>query len=103
MYTLQEYIDNHYYESTINEGGMGGHMAHPYDYDDLTFGEYIRIFENPKQWKKINIKNEKEAFVAFLNQVREIRNDVMHFEPDGIGAEKLGTLRNMSRYLTELL
>lgn len=36
MYSLQEYIDNKYYESTINEGGMGGHMAHPIDYDELT-------------------------------------------------------------------
>lgn len=71
--------------------------------DDLTFGEYVRIFENPKHWKKINIKNEKDAFVAFLNQIREVRNDVMHFEPDGIGSEKLETLRNMSRYLSELL
>lgn len=71
--------------------------------DDLTFGEYIRIFENPKHWKKINIRNEKESFVSFLQEVREVRNDVMHFEPDGIGAEKMETLRNMARYLSELM
>lgn len=70
--------------------------------DDLTFGEYIRIFENPKLWKKINIKNEKDSFIAFLNKVRLVRNDVMHFEPDGIGVEKMEILRNMARYLTEL-
>ena len=45
MYTLQEYIENRYYELVINEGGMGGHMSHPYDYDDLTFGELKDMIE----------------------------------------------------------
>ena len=45
MYSLQEYIDNKYYELVINEGGMGGHMAHPIDYDDLTFGELEDMIE----------------------------------------------------------
>ena len=45
MYSLQEYIDNKYYELVINEGGMGGHMAHPIDYDDLTFGDLIDMIE----------------------------------------------------------
>ena len=36
MYTLQEYMDNHYYETVLFEGGLAGHMAHPIDYDDMT-------------------------------------------------------------------
>lgn len=44
MYNLQEYIDNKYYE-LVTEGGMGGHMAHPIDYDDLTFGDLIDMIE----------------------------------------------------------
>ena len=45
MYSLQEYIDNKYYELVINEGGMGRHMAHPIDYDDLTFGDLKDMIE----------------------------------------------------------
>lgn len=71
--------------------------------DDLTFGEYIRVIDDSKNWKKIGIKSEKGAFIAFLNQIREIRNDVMHFEPDGIKKEKIEDLRNMARYLSELM
>jgi len=37
-YIQQKDFDNKYYE-LINEGGMGGHMAHPYEYDELTFGD----------------------------------------------------------------
>ncbi len=36
MYTLQEYIDNKYYETVLFEGGLAGHMSHPIDYDDMT-------------------------------------------------------------------
>ena len=35
MKNFKEYIIEH----LINEGGMGGHMSHPFDYDDLTFGD----------------------------------------------------------------
>lgn len=71
--------------------------------DDLNFGEYIRVIENPKYWKKLAIKTEKAEFVNFLHQVREVRNDIMHFEPDGIGDEKMQLLRDMARYISELL
>lgn len=71
-------------------------------FDDLTFGEYQKIIETPKYWNKINIKCNHSDFIKLINDVREIRNDVMHFEPDGIG-DKMQTLRNMARYLSELL
>ena len=44
MYNIQEYIDNKYYE-LVTEGGMGGHMAYPIDYDDLTFRDLIDMIE----------------------------------------------------------
>ena len=71
--------------------------------DDLTFGEYIRIIENPKYWKKLCLNTERSEFVKYLNQVREVRNDVMHFEPDGIKDDKMQLLRDMARYLSELM
>lgn len=71
--------------------------------DDLTFGEYIRVMENDKQWKKIGLNIDKTVFVNRCNEVRDIRNDVMHFEPDGISEERMTTLRNMARFLTEIM
>lgn len=71
--------------------------------DDLTFGEYIRIIENPKYWKKLGLKTERTELVKYLHQVREVRNDVMHFEPDGICEEKMRLLREIARYLSELM
>lgn len=71
--------------------------------DDLTFGEYQRLIEDPKNWEKFGIKNDHSDFIKFIDDIRNIRNDVMHFEPDGIGESKMQLLREMARYLTEIL
>ena len=51
---------------------------------DLTFGEYIRLIENEDQWKKLRVAIDRAAFIKQLHRVRDIRNDVMHFDPDGL-------------------
>ena len=67
--------------------------------DDLTFGEYVRIFEHPELWKKINLNVDKSLFVKQLDKVREIRNEIMHFEPEGITDAQLSDLQNMSKFM----
>jgi predicted transcriptional regulator len=70
--------------------------------DDLTFGEYVRIFENNCLWIKINLNVEKSHFVKQLDKVRAIRNDIMHFEPEGITEAQLTDLTNMSKFMISL-
>ncbi|MBC7876571.1 MAG: CBS domain-containing protein [Anaerolineales bacterium] len=72
------------------------------DVSDLTFGEYIRLIENQVQWNKLNLNLDRSAFVGFLDEVRVIRNDVMHFDPDGISESDLDTLRNFVEFLQSL-
>jgi len=53
--------------------------------DDLTFGEYKRLFENSANWAQyFKAKISRRIFIETLEEVRVIRNDVMHFDPDGI-------------------
>jgi predicted transcriptional regulator len=70
--------------------------------DDLTFGEYVRIFENPELWKKIELNVEKSHFVKQLDIIRIIRNDIMHFEPEGITEAQLLDLHNMSKFMISI-
>jgi predicted transcriptional regulator len=67
--------------------------------DDLTFGEYVRIFEHPELWKKLNLNVDKSLFVKQLDKVRQIRNDIMHFEPEGITDAQLSDIKNMSKFM----
>lgn len=47
--------------------------------DDLNFGNYLRIIENPENWDRLNLSIERSHFIHHMDKVREIRNDVMHF------------------------
>lgn len=69
---------------------------------DLTLGEYIRLLEDPKRWEKLEIQIDRKTFTGELRRIGVIRNDVMHFHPDGVGPEDLGTLRKFGRFLSEL-
>ena len=54
------------------------------DVSDLTFGEYVRLLQNEANWAKLRMRIDRTTFVAWLDKVREIRNDIMHFDPDPI-------------------
>jgi predicted transcriptional regulator len=69
---------------------------------DLTFGEYIRLLEKEENWNKIGFVADRKTFCYEMNEVRQIRNDVMHFDPDGIEDSQFEQLRRFSRLLIQL-
>lgn len=69
---------------------------------DLTFGEYIRILQNPENWEKCKLQIDRGVFVEHLDKVRDVRNDVMHFDPDGVDSETLEILRAFAGFLGRL-
>ncbi len=69
---------------------------------DLTFGEYVRLLEKPERWERLGLKIDRALFCQDLNKVRVIRNDVMHFDPDGIDPNDLIRLRNFAQFLKRL-
>lgn len=69
---------------------------------DLNFGEYIRLIEPEQRWKKLRIEIDRVEFLSRLNRVREIRNDVMHFDPDGLDPGDLVFLREFAQFLKRL-
>ena len=69
---------------------------------DLTFGEYIRLLEDPKKWEKIRLGVDRKVFVEELQRVLKIRNDVMHFDPDGLPPSDLSVLQQVARFLQQL-
>lgn len=66
--------------------------------EDLTFGEYIRLLENPNHWETVSIDMDRPTFVKRLDDVRRIRNDVMHFHPDGISDGDIEVLRETNKF-----
>src|SRR5579875_503451 len=72
------------------------------DVADLTFGEYLRLLTDKKAWPKLDLKLDQKTFTQQLEEIRKIRNDVMHFDPEGIAPDDLKKLRSMVTFLRQL-
>lgn len=65
---------------------------------DLSFGEYIRLVEARENWSRLRLPLDRRVFVKVLRDVRDVRNEVMHFSPDDLSQEnrdKIGKLRKL--------
>ena len=66
---------------------------------DMTFGEYVRLLQSESVWPQLAPALDRATIVALLDEVRGIRNDVMHFHPDPVGDVELKRLENALRLL----
>jgi len=69
---------------------------------DLTLGEYLRLLEDPERWDRLKLAVARSQFCKDLEEVRQIRNKVMHFDPDELRTEDMGKLRRFVRLMQEL-
>jgi CBS domain-containing protein len=69
---------------------------------DLSFGEYIRLFQHPEFWSKLSLKIDKISLTDQLEEVRKIRNDVMHFDPDPLTPKQLDMLKDAAKFMQQL-
>ena len=82
--------------SQISDSQTIDHIA------NMTFGDYCRLLEDPSRWEKLNLQFDKTVFVNQLHAIRDIRNNVMHFNPDGLDPEDVERLRNASRFFSAI-
>jgi CBS domain-containing protein len=62
-------------------------------FDQLTIGDYQRVLENKEAWATLGWPLDRPAFIARLEEIRHIRNKVMHFHPDPVPADAVDKLR----------
>ncbi|WP_291849114.1 CBS domain-containing protein [Bradyrhizobium sp.] len=70
--------------------------------DDLAFGEYQRLLEKPDRWKQFGLAIDRVSFCRDLDNIRRIRNDVMHFDPEGVLQVELDSLRDFKTFLGQV-
>lgn len=68
----------------------------------LTFGEYVRLFQDPEAWERLALAADRRVFCAHLDEVRQIRNAIMHFSPDPLEEAALASIENLLRWLRSL-
>ena len=96
---LQSRFSQEELASARNPGDAGRQIGAAHD---LNFGEYIVLLERPENWQKLAMPLHRSSFIEQLIRIRDIRNSVMHFDPDGILDGELGALREFSRFMQRL-
>jgi hypothetical protein len=72
------------------------------DVSAMTFGENVRLLERDDIWSRLNVDIDKTQFTKRLLIIRDIRNDVMHFNPDPLGPSQKRELDQMEDFLREV-
>lgn len=83
-------------------GSAPGARSKPQTVADLTFGQYVKLFQHPQVWTKLGLGIDCGTLTKLLDEVRLIRNDVMHFDSDPMTADELGTLKRTVRFMQDL-
>ena len=86
-------------EDFVDASGGNNEVRGP---DDLTFGGYCRSLQPKSAWAKLGLEVDQVEFNARLEQLRKIRNDVMHFSPDARGATEIRRFECMARFCRAL-
>ena len=74
----------------------------PKSISDLSFGGYIRLLQRPEVWTKVSLNIDQASLTAQLEDVRQIRNDVMHFDPDPMTSKQLEALKGAAKFMQQL-
>ena len=70
---------------------------------DLTLGGYCALLGKPERWKQLGLDIDRSEFLEHLDAARQVRNDVMHFNPDGVSPDRIATLHNLARFFQDLV
>jgi CBS domain-containing protein len=69
--------------------------------DALTMGDYQRMLEHPPFWDQLGWSLDRKIFTKRLGEIRAIRNDVMHFNPDPLPEDAVKKIRYIITLLRE--
>ena len=77
----------------IEEGGLGGHMSHMYEDQDLTFGELKAVFHQASKGKLESVTEKLDGQNTFFTfdpatGLRFARNTA-HIKTNGMGADEI--------------
>jgi len=68
-------------------------------FDKLSVGDYQRVLENKDMWEKLGWPLDRVTFIERLEEIRHIRNKIMHFHPDPVPSDAVDKLRRFNSLL----
>ena len=78
---LRQLIVNTFDEDTVRSACKSAGMAFK-SFETMTVGQYQAVLGNPDRWQQLGWPLDQAQFVKRLDEIRRVRNNVMHFNPD---------------------
>ncbi|SDZ44785.1 hypothetical protein SAMN05421684_5146 [Asanoa ishikariensis] len=95
---LRQLIVNTFDEDTVrgacNSAGIGFKSL-----ETMTVGQYQAVLASPDCWQQLGWPLHRAQFVKRLDEIRQVRNNVMHFNPDPPKPIDVAKLRNFLRLI----
>jgi hypothetical protein len=73
--------------------------------NDMMFGQYQRLLEDRDRWQRLHWMLDREMFIEHLDDVRKVRNHIMHFGArplDDAQKNRLAKFLYVMRYLNPM-
>jgi predicted transcriptional regulator len=78
---LRQLIVNTFDEDTVRNACKSAGTAFK-SFETMTVGQYQAVLGNPDCWRQLGWPLDRTQFVKRLDEIRRVRNNVMHFNPD---------------------
>lgn len=96
---IRNIIDSHFQVEEVVDSLRGDRGAQIENLSDMTFGDYIFFLQNPNNWERLGMNIDRVIFCEKLDEIRIIRNQVMHFDPDGLEDGQMESLKEFFLFL----
>ncbi|TDC54757.1 CBS domain-containing protein [Micromonospora sp. KC207] len=95
---LRHLIVNVFDEETVKEACLAAHISFK-SLDTMTMAQYQAVLNNVACWEQLGWRLDRGLFIERLDEIRKVRNNVMHFNPDPVRPSEVAKLRNFLRLI----
>ncbi|MEH0972813.1 CBS domain-containing protein [Micromonospora sp. CPCC 205546] len=97
---LRHLLQNTFDEETVRQACVSAKLNFK-SFDSMSIGQYQAVLDNPECWKQLDWPLDRKTFIARLDELRKVRNNVMHFNPDPVRPTEVRKLRNFLRLIRQ--
>ena len=101
---LRALIHGKFTPQQLNESRLDSQVGDSVGLPDLTFGEFVRLLQKNEHWELLGLPFiDHREFVKRLDWLRERRNDIMHFQPDGLEPDDVLEIERILKFFRDFM
>ncbi|MFD4444764.1 CBS domain-containing protein [Nocardia sp. NPDC058519] len=96
---LRRAANDHLDPDDIKAAAPKNRRAHITEAAHLTFGGYVYLLQDPVRWRKLGWRLDQSQVLELVEQVRDVRNELMHFATDPLSAGQEAAVHGLLQLL----